>query len=138
MPAASFINYSNNSYYMQQVKYITIIVIAALAFVACKKDYLTLYPEGQINGANFYKTETDFQEALTGAYVPLREAAAFAFFMEEMRSDNTEYDYNSKDRGGLGYEQLADFMDDKSNGVISTLWAADFKGVQRVDIILDR
>lgn len=123
---------------MQQLKYITIIAMAIIAFGSCKKEALTLYPEGQINGANFYKTETDFQEALVGAYVPLREAAAVAFFMEEMRSDNTEYDYNSKDRGGLGFEQLADFMDDKSNGVISTLWAADFKGIQRVNIILDR
>lgn len=123
---------------MQQLKYITIIAIAAISFGSCKKDYLALYPEGQINGANFYKTETDFQEALVGAYVPLREAAAVAFYMEEMRSDNTEYDYNSKDRGGLGYEQLADFMDDKSNGVTSTLWAAGFKGIQRTDIILDR
>jgi len=123
---------------MQQFKYSIIIAIAVVTFGACKKDSLTLYPEGQINGANFYKTETDFQEALVGAYVPLREAAAIAFYMEEMRSDNTEYDYNSKDRGGLGFEQLADFMDDKSNGVISTLWAADFKGIQRVNIILDR
>jgi len=123
---------------MKQIKYITIFAIAVMALGSCKKDYLTLYPEGQINGANFYKTATDFQEALVGAYVPLRDAAAIAFFMEEMRSDNTEYDYNSKDRGGLGFEQLADFMDDKSNGVISTLWAADFRGIQRVNIILDR
>lgn len=123
---------------MQQLKYMLMMAIAAVVFGSCKKDALTLYPEGQINGANFYKTETDFQEALVGAYVPLRDAAAVAFFMEEMRSDNTEYDYNSKDRGGLGYEQLADFMDDKSNGVISQLWTADFKGIQRVDIILDR
>jgi hypothetical protein len=68
----------------------------------------------------------------------LRDAANIAFFMEEMRSDNAYYDYNTKDRGGVGYEQLADFMDDMQNGLTPTLWAADFKGIQRVNVILDR
>jgi hypothetical protein len=123
---------------MQQKKYITIFALAAMAFSSCSKDYLTLNPEGQINGANFYKTATDFQEAVVGAYVPLREAALYSFYPEEMRSDNTEYDYNAKDRGGIAYEQIADFMDDKSNGVTANVWTADYKGIQRANVILDR
>jgi hypothetical protein len=121
-----------------QTKYITILLLFAIALGSCKKNFLTLYPEGQINEGNFYKTATDFRQALTGAYTPLRDAANIAFYMEEMRSDNTKYDYNSKDRGGISYEQLADFMDDASNWIIGALWTADFKGIQRVDIILDR
>lgn len=123
---------------MRQTIYLTIIAIIAIALGACKKDFLTLYPEGQINEGNFYKTTTDFQQAMVGAYAPLRDAANISFFMEEMRSDNAYYDYNSKDRGSIGYEQLADFMDDASNGVISQLWIADFTGIQRTDVILDR
>jgi len=55
-----------------------------------------------------------------------------------MRSDNTKYTYDTKDRGGLTTEQIADFLDDKSNGVVSTIWTADFNGIQRTNVILDR
>lgn len=123
---------------MQPRKYLTIIAIASLAISSCSKSWLTAYPDGAINENSYYKTESDFQQALVGAYVPLRDAATLSFYLEEARSDNSEYDYNSKDRGGAGYEQISDFMDDKGNGVISSVWLADFKGIQRTDIILDR
>src|SRR6266567_4265745 len=112
---------------MQQKKYITILALAAMAISSCKKDYLTLYPEGQINEGNFYKTATDFQQALTGAYVPLRDAANVAFFMEEMRADNTFFDYNAKDRGGTGNESIAEFLDDATNSNTQALWEANFQ-----------
>jgi len=105
---------------------------------ACKKDFVTKYPEGQVNEGNFFKTTSDFQEALAGAYGPLRDAANVAFYMEEMRSDNTHYDYNSKDRGGATSEQLSDFLDNSANPTILALWTADFSGVQRTDIVLDK
>lgn len=123
---------------MQTRKYITILAMASMAVSSCKKDFLELYPEGAINLSNFYKTDRDFQQAVVGAYVPLRDAANVAFYLEEMRSDNTEYYYNSQDRGGSAYEQIADFMDDKGNGVTSTIWKADYQGIQRCNVILDR
>lgn len=110
----------------------------ALAAGACKKSFVTLYPEGQVNEGNFYNTTNDYQEALIGAYVPLRNAANVAFYLEEMRSDNAHYDYNSKDRGGASTERLADFLDDASNGTIETIWTADYQGIQRVNVILDK
>ncbi|MBN9384503.1 MAG: RagB/SusD family nutrient uptake outer membrane protein [Chitinophagaceae bacterium] len=123
---------------MRQAKYITILSIAVMALGSCKKDFLNQYPQGAINITNFYKTTTDFQEALVGAYVPLRDAANSAFYMEEMRSDNTFFDYNTKDRGSLSTEQVSYFLDGASTGVNNTIWTADFNGIQRVNVILTR
>lgn len=109
-----------------------------LAATSCSKKFVTLYPEGQLNEAVFYKTNSDFQQAVTGAYVPLRDAANVAFYLEEMRSDNTFFDYNAKDRGGTGNENIAVYLDDASNGNTQTLWQANFQGIQRTDIILDK
>ena len=50
-------------------------VALTLAASSCSKKFVTLYPEGQLNEAVFYKTNSDFQQAVTGAYVPLRDAA---------------------------------------------------------------
>src|ERR1700761_5585761 len=112
---------------------------AALMIAAgCSKKFVTLYPEGQVNEGNFYKSTSDFQEALVGAYAPLRDAANVAFALEEMRSDNTFLDYNAKDRGGSGTEDLAEFLDNSSNTTIETIWTADYQGIQRANIILDK
>lgn len=111
---------------------------AALTFASCKKSFLELYPESNLNAGIFFASTQDFEQALTGAYAPLRDVANIAFYTDEMRSDNTEYDYNQKDRGGAGYEQLADFLDDANNGVTSTRWQADYNGISRTNVILDR
>lgn len=137
---------------MKQNRWMTIMLAAALLVSACKDNFLTEYPEGQLNEGNFFISTDDFKQALTGAYVPLRgginpargtyEAGSginnIAFFMDEMRSDNTHYDYNAKDRGGAGYEQLADFMDEAPNGVVANRYQSAYVGVSRANAILDR
>lgn len=109
-----------------------------LTLASCRKNFVTLYPEGLVNEGNFYKTTSDFEEAVVGAYAPLRTAANSAFYLEEMRADNTFFDYNAKDRGGAQSEQLAEFLDGSSNPTLYTIWSADYQGIQSTDIILDK
>jgi len=123
---------------MKNSKLWMLIITGAVLVTSCKDSFLDLYPEGQMNEGNFYKSTSDFQQAVVGAYVPLRDVSNIAFFMDEMRSDNAHYDYNSKDRGGLGYEQLADFLDDAQNGVTGTRYQANYNGISRTNVILDR
>jgi hypothetical protein len=113
-------------------------MLLALTLAACSKKFVTLYPAGQVNEGNFYRSASDFQQAIVGAYGPLRDAANSAFYLEEMRADNTFFDYNAKDRGGAQSEQLAEFLDGSSNPTIDTIWAADYQGIQRCNVILDK
>ena len=115
------------------------IIYAALILTlgSCSKKFVTLYPEGQVNEGVFYKSTSDYQEAVVGAYAPLRTAANSSFYMEEMRADNTFFDYNAKDRGGAQSEELAEFLDGSSNSTIYTIWSADYQGIQSCDVILD-
>jgi len=112
--------------------------VIVMAGTSCSKKFVTLYPQGQLNEGVFYKTNSDFQQAVTGAYVPLRDAANIAFYLEEMRADNTFFDYNAKDRGGSGNESVTEFLDDATNSNTQSLWVANFQGIQRADIILDK
>lgn len=123
---------------MKQVK-IFITAALVLAFLgSCKKDFLTLYPEGNLNEGNFYTSTVDFQQAVNGAYTPLRDIANIAYFMDENRSDNTHYDYNSKDRGNALLENLVDFLDDANHPTILTRYQADYNGISRTNVVLDR
>src|SRR6218665_825171 len=122
---------------MKKFKYI-LLATALIIYASCGKNFLELYPEGNLNTGIFYKNTQDFQQALIGAYVPLRDISNIAFYMDEMRSDNTHYDYYAKDRGNLAYEQLADFLDDSQNGVIAQRYSACYNGISRANVILDR
>lgn len=120
---------------MKHLKYLLFITII---FSSCKREFLTLYPEGNLNDGIFYKSTLDFQQAITGAYAPLRDIANNAYFMDEMRSDNTHYDYNMKDRGSAATENLVDFLDDANNGLVLNRYQAAYNGISRTNVILDR
>src|ERR1700754_3172841 len=111
-----------------RMKHIFIYTGMALALASCSKKFVTLYPEGQVNEGNFFQSASDYEEAIVGAYAPLRTAANSSFYMEEMRADNTFFDYNAKDRGGAQSEQLAEFLDGSSNSTIDVIWSADYQG----------
>lgn len=123
---------------MKQVKYLTIIAIVAIALGACKKSFLTEYPQGSINEGNFYKTASDFQQAVVGLYPPLRTSVNVSYFLEEMRADNTYFDYNTQDRGSASSEAISYFLDNSSNGPIQTVWTANYSGIQGANVILDQ
>jgi tetratricopeptide (TPR) repeat protein len=116
-----------------------IFLTAAIALLgSCKKEFLSLYPQGNLNEGIFYNSTTDFQQAVVGAYAPLRDIANNAYWMDEMRSDNAHYDYNSKDRGNAATENLVDFLDVSSNAITQNRYGADYNGISRTNVILDR
>ncbi|ANH83257.1 glycan metabolism protein [Niabella ginsenosidivorans] len=122
---------------MQKHTYISAVCLAAVIFSSCKKEFLTLYPEGNLNEGVFYKSDADFQQAIVGAYTPLRDIANDAFWMDEMRSDNATYDYYEKDRGSAARENISTFLDDATNGETLLRYRSCYTGINRVNAILD-
>lgn len=123
---------------MNQVKRFLYLFSAVALLGSCKKDFLTRYPEGNLNEGNFYKSTTDFQQAVNGAYVPLRDIANNAYFMDEIRSDNAHYDYNQKDRGNVTIENMVDFLDNSNNTITLNRYQANYNGIARTNVVLDR
>ncbi len=123
---------------MRRNKILIYLALSTVAFSACKKDFLTLYPEGNLNEGLFYKSTTDFQQAVNGAYGPLRDISNNAYWMDEMRADNAYFEYNSRDRGNAATENLVTFLDDASSVVTQNRYQADYTGVTRTNVVLDR
>ena len=123
---------------MKHVKLAGCLLLAAVVLGACKKDFLTLYPPDRLNEGIFYKSVLDFQQAVTGAYTPLRDIANNAYYMDEMRADNAYFDYNQKDRGNVATENLVTFLDDANNGITLNRYQAAFNGISRTNVVLDR
>lgn len=123
---------------MRQAKMFIYLALAITLFGSCKKSFITLYPEGNLNEGNFFKSTQDFQQAVVGAYTPLRDVANVAYFMDANRADNARYDYDSKDRGNAITENLTDFLDASDNPTLLSRYQADYNSISRTNVILDR
>jgi starch-binding outer membrane protein, SusD/RagB family len=115
---------------------ITIIVLVS----ACKKDFLELPSQTSLSTPLFFKTQSDFQQAINGAYTPLRGlygGTNGAWAMGEMRSDNTHYKYNPTDRGTIQPEFVKEFTDDANNPVPANKYFTDYTIIARVNQVLE-
>lgn len=119
------------------------ILAAAILIVslgACKKDFLELPSQTALSTPVFFKTQTDFQQAINGAYAPLRGLYGGnngAWAMGEQRSDNTVYKFNPNDRGSIQSEFVKDFTDDANNPIPSNKYNSNYNIIARVNQVLD-
>lgn len=122
-------------------KYILAILVSALALTGCE-DFLTVVPETQLSSATFFKNQTDFEQAVNAAYVPLRTIINDrAWLLSEMHSDNTYYARNVLFGATDNQEDLADFSVPESNGTTANShvlqqWRQDYLIISRTNQIL--
>jgi tetratricopeptide (TPR) repeat protein len=122
-------------------KYILAILVTAFALTGCE-DFLTVVPETQLSSATFFKNQTDFEQAVNAAYVPLRTIINDrAWLLSEMHSDNTYYARNVLFGATDNQEDLADFSVPESNGTTANThvlnqWRQDYLIISRANQIL--
>lgn len=119
------------------------IIIAAIVIIslgACKKDFLELPQQTSLSTPVFFKTQADFQQAINGAYTPLRglySGINGAWAMGELRSDNTAYKFNPNDRGTAQPEPIKDFTNDANSSVSANKYFSDYNIIARVNQVLE-
>jgi hypothetical protein len=125
-------------------KHIILAGLISLLFTSCRDNFLTTVPETQLSTAIFFKTQADFQQAVNGAYVPLRTIFNDrAWKMGEMHSDNTYYGRNILFGAVDATENIADFALPVSNGTtandnILQQFRQDYQIISRTNEILTR
>ena len=116
--------------------------LLGIALTGCQKDFLTVVPETALSSATFFVKEADFQQAINGAYVPLRPSFnERAWVLEEMHSDNTYYARNTLYGAVDPTENIADFAVPTANGVTANdnvlqQYRYDYQIVARTNQIL--
>ncbi|TDB60433.1 RagB/SusD family nutrient uptake outer membrane protein [Arundinibacter roseus] len=91
----------------------------SFALASCDtEDFLTITPETALSSATFFKTEADFQQAVNGAYVPLRAIHnGPSMLLSEQHSDNARYVRNILFGATENQGNLADFNVPTANGI---------------------
>jgi len=115
-----------------------------LIATSCKKEFLSKTPISSLSATDFYQTQSDFDQAVVGAYVPLRPlygvglADYGAWSMGEMRSDNTCFIYNYANRGYSDRESVETFLDDANGGAVANKYDNDYIIIGRANQILSQ
>ncbi|WP_149277036.1 RagB/SusD family nutrient uptake outer membrane protein [Pareuzebyella sediminis] len=106
------------------------------------EDELTIFPEDSLSVPTFYKTEVDFEQAVNGAYVPLRGIYNQSMaYLSEMHSDNTYYARNTAFGATEQQEDVADFAIPTDQGIttnnhVTNLYVTMFEIIARANQIL--
>ncbi|WP_297094815.1 RagB/SusD family nutrient uptake outer membrane protein [uncultured Draconibacterium sp.] len=129
---------------MKKYNLIYLIIAALLGATSCSDDFLTNLPETVVSAEDFYKTESDYAQAIIGVYQPVRSlyntglAGYGAWTMGEMRSDNTTFSYNVSNRGYADREYVDLFIDDSNGGSTSNKYNNNYYIIGRANQILSQ
>ncbi|MGB3464198.1 MAG: RagB/SusD family nutrient uptake outer membrane protein [Cyclobacteriaceae bacterium] len=116
---------------------IIISIISCLVLSSCE-DFLEVAPESSFTVDSFFKNENEITRAVNAAYVKNRaihESLQWRF--GENRSDNTSFQFNPADRGGIQNEEFDEFLMNADNGSIQNYWNEAYDGVTRCTFVLE-
>jgi hypothetical protein len=116
-------------------KLMIIITLASVLVTSCSEEFLELEPKDVLNGDNYYKTESQFEEALVGVYAKLQGQVGFYFELSEWRSDYL--DLAAPTAGTQDRYNLNKFIDTPTNGLVEDAWANYYNGILRCNLLIE-
>jgi len=121
-------------------RHLVLFILPVLLIVSCGEDFTDLAPLSQRNAQNFYKTATDFEVAINGAYDALQHNNTYGrsyTLLLEMRGDNTA---NGGGATGLAaaLAALDNFDEISTDEEIQDAWTGSYRGISRANVILAR
>jgi hypothetical protein len=99
-------------------KKIILACLISFSMAGCQDEFLTVIPETQLSSGIFFKSESDFTQAVNAMYVPLRTIYNDRIWkLTELHSDNAYYARNTLFGAVDATENIADFAVPTANGV---------------------
>ncbi|MEJ7767059.1 MAG: RagB/SusD family nutrient uptake outer membrane protein [Chitinophagaceae bacterium] len=121
------------------------ILLAAIFFTGCKKNFLEQLPETTRTTNNVYKTAADFYTAVIGSYSTFKHNGLYGscnsgsalLNLGEAVSDNTDFGA-TRAVSNVSTFELEDFNFSLSNTYFSSAWTGHYIGIARTNTILAR
>lgn len=116
---------------MKKIIYILIAIIY-FPISSCKK-FLELTPTDFLSPINYYSTETELENALTGVYDPLGKEAMYGRYLFTTLAYGNDEGLRSSSAITTGLEV---FNYTASDGIVGNLWTACYQGIGRANDLL--
>jgi hypothetical protein len=111
-----------------------ILILTSLIVVSCNKDFLDEIPESSVTTDILYKTDKDFQDAVTGCYVGLRTAYSDMYVFADVRSDDAWHALGNN----VVMNSINNFAESSSESVFATAWRNYYLTIFRANEILTK
>lgn len=126
----------NRNYFIKGAMKI-LLLVSVISISSCKK-FLETKQFDRSNEAAFYKTASDFDQAVIGAYSSLDNLyqGYFYFLLTDMRSDNTSVYVPGGAAGPLSKSEYDDFTLTSNNEHLLGYWNASYSLIQKTNDII--
>ncbi len=113
----------------------TLLLVCAAFAVSCSDEFVNEEAPYVIDSENYFNTETDYNDALIGAY-DLLQSSYLNVLLGEIASDNTLAGGESA-TDVVGIQQVDDMIHTPVNAQLKNIWDWMFAGVYRASYILE-
>ncbi|MCP4053934.1 MAG: RagB/SusD family nutrient uptake outer membrane protein [Mesoflavibacter sp.] len=120
---------------MKNYKNILYAFTVLVGFAACSDDFVEREPVYSIGSENYFNSETDYYNALVGAY-DLLQSTYVNVMLGEIASNNTLCGGESA-TDVIGFQQIDDMTHTPVNSNLKNIWDWMFAGVNRANYILE-
>ncbi len=122
----------------QQYKILSVVLWGTIA-TGCSKSFITLPPVSNQTTATFFKSTSDFQQAVNAIYDGLQSNQTYGktfYYLMEVRSDNTDIQDRGANSGAASAIDL--FTEVTTNPFLSDAYAGSYVIIARANSVLDQ
>jgi len=126
----------NHMKIMENLKKLLLAFIAIMLF-GCSEEFIELAPISDANINNFYKTPTDFENAVNGIYASFQDPYNEFYIFSGIRSDQGDIQ-NTTGSFYQQYDEFDQFFIDPANPIIQRTWTNYYRTIGRANTVIDR
>ena len=115
-------------------KLISMIILISSFMMSCNEDFLNVIPESTVTTDILYKTDKDFQDAVTGCYTALRNVYSNWYVFGDVRSDDAYHHLGNN----VTMNAINNFAERSTESVYSSTWTNLYLVIFRANIILSK
>lgn len=115
--------------------FIPIALFIMVAGMSCKKDFLDVKPTSSITAGNFYQSQQDIQQAVTGVYSSLQDWPVNIYlYLSEIRTNNFYAVFADAQRD---YFDINNFQVTNQSGTVHDTWQSLYAMINRANGVLE-
>lgn len=124
---------------IHSLRNITLLILTMLVVNSCTDDFIELKPISNANVENFFKTQSDFESAMTAAYASFASSGTYRDNIQligDLRSDNSEMGTTASVR--FPYFDMSEFREQVTSPIFESVWNDSYRGIARVNLIIEK
>ncbi|MBJ7881902.1 RagB/SusD family nutrient uptake outer membrane protein [Gelidibacter salicanalis] len=123
---------------MKNYKTRFILVVSIFSILSCSKDFIELSSISEASSEDFYKTSSDFENAVTACYDALQSNDLYGQAFDRLiaiRADDAVDDNSSSSTRAADVDK---FQESSTNRFVNNAWRGSYIGISRCNIVISR